>query len=313
MTDFRTDVYNKENKERFLASVGIDKYPNRWWERLFEKSNDLEEYRGKDLFCFTTNEILEFYKILEAKTLSPLLVVNINLMKYGDWGLSEHLVVDGQNHFREIDKELLMQCISKVRLQNSLLLGNSFKEFINELYNDQDKYIFWCLYEGIKGKNYEEIINLKMDDIDESKGIVHTCTGRKVKVSQDFINICKIADKETVYISINEKMIEKPLKISGCIYKEKSNSRSIDIKRSVYAAISRNISYFLNNSSISSKTIRDSGLIMALNERAEKYNMTVRELLSVDNVKYCEDIIYKYNFNIDVKARFCTEYQDYLK
>lgn len=43
MSDFYNDVYNQEGKEIFLDSININKYPFRWWERLFEKTIELEE------------------------------------------------------------------------------------------------------------------------------------------------------------------------------------------------------------------------------------------------------------------------------
>ena len=36
--EFLKEPYNKDIKCRFISEIGIDKYPPRWWERLFEKN-----------------------------------------------------------------------------------------------------------------------------------------------------------------------------------------------------------------------------------------------------------------------------------
>lgn len=311
MTNFLYDVYNKESKERFMSTLDLSTYPPRWWERMFEKSAEFEKYRGKDLYSFTTSEILEFYKMQEYKTLSPLIVANTNLIKYGQWAYNEHLIVDGQNHFEELNNDSLTECISKIKLKNSLLLGSDFTKFLMEMYNDQDKFVFYCLYEGIKGKGFEEILRLRLEDIDTKTKTVKLPT-RTMKVSTGFISICELADKETTYITLSESGFElglKPTDYFG-IYKNKSNASSNALTRSIYSTISRNIQYFRDNSSITSKSIRDSGLIDSLNARAKSLNMTVYDMLLEQN--HCQDIIDKYQFNLDVRYRFCTEYSDYL-
>ena len=311
MSEFMYEVYDQPTKERFLNNIDLLSYPPRWFERIFEKSAQLEKYNGKDLHSFTVNEILEFYKYLEPKSLSVLIVANANLTKYGQWAYGEHLITDGQNHFDEINTELLSECLSKLKLKNSLLLGDDFKHLINDMPNSQDKFVFYCLYEGIKGKNYEEIVKLRMEDLDFTDNTVHLPT-RTMKVSRRFLHICAEADKEEKIEGITGKPIEIRLKpsIYGGIFKEKNNSSGANLPKTVFSSISRNVRRFCNNPYITSKSIRDSGLITALNERAESNNMSVEELLK--NTELCQDILDKYQFKIKVKAVFLTDYGDFL-
>lgn len=316
MIDFRKEVYNKEIKERFLNSIDLSQCPPRWYERVFEKTYMFEKAKDKDLYSFTTPEILEFYKFLDVGTITPLIVYNTNLLKYAQWALNEHLVFDGMNHFDEINVEILKECLNVVKTQQSILSYDKFMILINQkLLNDQDKYIFYCLFEGIKGKQYQELINLKMSDIDEEKCMAHLCTGRDIYVDPHFIEICKMADVQTEYINLvdsDEGPVIRKLIPSDTILKEKHNSRGRQISRRVYMTLVRNANYVYDLSTvISGKSIRDSGLIYYLNKRAEKLGVSVEELLY--NLNNCQDIIDKYQLNPAARKRWILQYEDYLR
>lgn len=311
--EFVNKVYNQETKERFLNSIDLDQYPPRWWERVFEKTYIFEKEKRKDLYDFTVPDILEFYKFLDIGTFSPLMIYNINLLKYGQWALNESLICDGQNHFDEITNEVLSTCVSKVKIEQSILSYDRFIDLIRRrIVNDQDKYIFFCLFEGIKGKNYQEIVDLKMEDIDENELMVTLSSGRKVYVPEEFIDICKKADAQTEYYNLPDLEIVRPLIPSNTILKEKSNSRGIDINRTVHNTISRNINYIDDLTDVvTAKSIRDSGMIHYLKRRADKLDITVVELLY--DIRNCRDIIDKYQFNIATKKRWILQFKDYLQ
>lgn len=310
MADFRNDVYNKENKERFLNTINLEQYPPRWWERLFEKSYLLEKMHDKDLYSFTTPEIIEFYKYMDMGSIPSLTVCNLNMIKYAQWAMNEFLINDGQNHFDEINIDILATCVSAKKLNQSIFTYDRFITVVNKLYNYQDKYIFFCLFEGIKGKNYEDIAALKIGDIDEKNLLVHLSSGRDVYVSQEFVNICKEADKETVYYSINT---ERPRQLipSITIFKDKNNVSKGMTGRNIFRAIERSCTYIEDiHGKISAKSIRDSGLIYYLNKRADKLEISVEELLY--NPENCQDIIDKYQFNMNNKKMWILQYGEFL-
>ena len=218
-----------------------------------------------------------------------------------------------QNHFDEISNEVLSTCVSKVKIEQSILSYDRFMDLIRRrIVNDQDKYIFFCLFEGIKGKNYQEIVDLKMEDIDENELMVTLSSGRKVYVPEEFIDICKKADAQTEYYNLPDLEIVRPLIPSNTILKGKSNSRGIDINRTVHNTISRNINYIDDLTDVvTAKSIRDSGMIHYLKRRADKLDITVVELLY--DIRNCRDIIDKYQFNIATKKRWILQFKDYLQ
>ena len=313
MADFYSEVYNQENKEWFLKSIDLSQYPPRWWERVFEKSYMFEKIKNKDLYNFTTPDIMEFYKFLDIGTLAPLIIYNSNLVKYAQWALNESLIIDGQNHFNELTSDILVNCLNITKTQQSILSYEAFMDLINrKIVNDQDKFIFFCLFEGLKGKNYQEIVDMKLSDIDEDNLVIHLSSGRDINVSREFIEICKKADKQTIYVGLIGNEIERKLVPGVGIIKEKSNSQGKDLNRTVYNAIVRNIaSIFELADVVTAKSIRDSGLIYYLNKRAEKLDVPVSEL--VYNLDNWQDLIDKYQFNPDARKRWLLQYKDFLK
>ena len=311
MIDFRKEVYNQEIKERFLNTIDLSQYPPRWWERVFEKTSIFEQSKNKDLYAFTTPDIIEFYKFLDVASFTPLMVYNNNLIKYAQWALNENLVFDGQNHFDELDTDMLFNCVSKIKINQSILSYEDFSYLIShQIKNEQDKYIFYCLFEGIKGKNYQDIVNMKLTDIDENKMIVHL-ESRDISIPQEFIDICHTADSQKVYEGLGNTETITPLIPGITILKEKHNSQGKDINRTVYNTIYRNIESIKELSGVvSAKTIQVSGMIYYLNKRADEVGMPVEDLIY--DLDKCQDIVDKYQFNLDTRRRWLIQYKDFL-
>lgn len=304
-------IFDLESKELFLDYIDTKKYPPGWWEALFRKSNIFEEKYGKDLYNFTTPEIMEFYKFIDCSTLETLMVCNINLIHYGDWALMNNRSIDGQNHFTEIDMELLQSCLNQVGVQNSIITQDDLERIMRELNNALDKYIFYAVWEGIKGREYNEIINLKMSDINPRTNEATLCTGRTIKVSDRFIAIAAEADAQIIYNNYSDShFIERPLIPSATIYKEKSNSRGIDKPRTVYMTLYRNIKNIGLSNYLTLNSLYQSGLIHYLNKAATANNITVEELLN--NAVLRKEVVEKYNFNVNIKKRFLIKYKDFL-
>ena len=309
MSDIRTEVYNIDIKEMFLDWIDLDKYPPRWWERVFEKSKIIEEKYQKDLSNFTTEQILEFYKYLDINSLESLMIYNINLIKYGNWALGESIIIDGQNHFCEVDNEKLVTCINELGVDKSIVDLQGLKKLMMKLPNYQDKFIFFCLFEGIKGKDFSDIYTLKMSNIN---GTTVTLKDRAVEVDGDFEAIASIADKETTYITTTQKIIK--LMDSDYIVKEKFNSRGADPGRAIYATIVRGIKVADLSNTITASSLYNSGFIYYLNQLAEKENMSVETLMTeMEHREKVQPILDKYKFNINIRKRFFLKYGKHLK
>lgn len=306
--------YNEETKERFLNFIDKSKYPPRWWELLFERTKVTEELKQRDLYDFSTQELMGFYKCLNIADLSSLFIYNNNVTKYENWAFQQNLIADNQVHGTEITIETLNECVSKDRLRKSIITYDQLKSI--RFLNAQDAFLIWCLFEGIKGKNYEDILNLKLKDINVQEKTVKLHSGRTIKVSEDFIYIAIAADAQDEYNELSTTGHVKKLQPSEKIFKEKVNGRGVDVPRAIYANINRTIRRMNGmNSEQRAKDLTDSGLIYYLNKRADEYNMSTIQMMYDELTNHsgkCIDIIEKYNFNMRVIKKWTLLYGDFL-
>lgn len=308
MGDFYKAVFNQEIKERFLNEIDISQYPNRWWERVFEKSSMFEEKYNKDLLEFTAAEITEFYKFIDG-SLETLIVMNLNLIKYGDWGLNNNMIMDGQNHFSEFDNELLNRCVSQISLRKSIISLDDLRSLSNQFPNAQDKFLFWALFEGIKGKEYSDLTSLRMEDLNENACTATLASGKIVNVMREFINICYQADKEEEYKSFDGTSHPKKCIDMGFIWKDKQIV-TVHKDKSIYNTIVRNIANLGLSKFLSGNSIFQSGMIYYLNQRALENDTTVKKLF--EHPEDIQDILEKYNFNKSLTSRFLLKYGEIL-
>ena len=72
--------------------------------------------------------------------------------------------------------------------------------WVDQLLNPSDAFIMLALFEGIKGKDFCEIVKLKMSDFNENE--VTLCTGRKVIVSNKLLALAEESNSTDYYIFV---------------------------------------------------------------------------------------------------------------
>lgn len=306
-------IYNPTQKTRFLETIDKDQYPELYWERLFEKSKDREERYNKDLCNFTTPQIIEFFKYVDTASIDTLNVMRINLIKYGDWCLENTLIDDNQNHFYEITNEIIGNCVSNIKLKNSIVTREQFNEFLFKLDNYTDRFVFICIFEGITGKNLSDISNIKLADIDKKSKTAKLYSGRIINVSQLFVDIAEEANNQKMYYdTLGRKYMLEP---KDTIYRQmiKSQKQNIllteeklRIRISRVIKISENYGYHF-----SVKSLYDSGLIDMINTLSEQNDISAADVLY--DSKLFEKIYNKYRLNPDIRRKFLLKYSDFLR
>lgn len=300
-------MYNEELKQRFINSIDLAQYPDRFWDRVFAKAELLEKKNEKDICNFSTKELIEYYKSFESSSAVSLNVTNINLRKYAQFCLQNGLINDGQNHFYEIDMAQLQNCIN-ANVQGSGIVTLEFlqHDILPYLLSEKDKFIFMSFFEGITGYNYVDLINLKISDIDMKNKTVNGCP-----VSDVFINAAIEADKELEYAR-NEKTIIKFIP-SDTIFKdtEKSMSYEPETKRiNIGKVVTRNIDRIGIGRKITPTSLVVSGTINYINKLADIHNVSGKDVLYDD--KLFELIKKKYNFNRNVRKGFIIRYGNFF-
>ena len=115
-------MYNEDIKQRYiLEKESTTSTPEGCLKKLFQKTSEYEKRLEKDISSFTVYEIIDFYKTFNTPSQGSLVVINSHLNLYTDWCLKQNLVSDYQNHFYEINHDILQTCINTLALKRSII------------------------------------------------------------------------------------------------------------------------------------------------------------------------------------------------
>lgn len=306
-------MYNKQIKLRYIKEKSkFVTLPSNYLECQFNKSEKYEREIGKDIHNFTVYEIIEYYKTLNITSLEVLAVLNSHFSMYTQWCLQENLVIDGQNHYIELDLDQMKKCLNKIVLERKIVSRDQVIEWCEQLPNPKDQVVLLGLFEGMKGKDFCDFVNLRPEDISGNK--VYLASKREIFISDRLLKYINDSIKETVYYSVSAKQEKRmPLVDNGYVIKNYPNTKegtSDFIKgRALYNGIARSLNYVGVLSFMSANSIHESGKLEMIKKEAAKHNMSAKDYIYSD---FAKDVEHQYNCNIP-KSTFWIKYEDYLK
>ena len=187
MKDIEAKYYNEELKKRYIKEKEkILSVSSNYIDVQFRKSSEMEYELNKDISNWTTYEIIEYYKILNMTSYESLLCVNSTLSQYTQFCLENSLVKDNQNHYLEMTKDLLADCINKAILEKKIVERETVLRWVEELPNPRDQFILLSLFEYGKSKDFKDIVYARPQDIQGNK---LKLSNRTVNISDKLINI----------------------------------------------------------------------------------------------------------------------------
>jgi hypothetical protein len=194
-------MYNEELKKKYIE---MESFRNTnltyFMTKNFERSAEYEEYLGKDICCFTVKEILEYYKRLYSSSIETLLITNSQFGLYTRFARKQGAVADGQNHFDEIDNELLATCVDKTLFEKRVYTREQLADITKVMINPCEVFIVYALFEGITGKMLTDTANVTKDSF--VGNVVHLSKGRELTVSDELLKAMEESAEEKVYYSI---------------------------------------------------------------------------------------------------------------
>jgi hypothetical protein len=194
-------MYNEDIKRSYITEKeSVTCVPALELERCFKRTKTYEDRLNKDVCNFTFYEIVNMYKTWNVKSYERLLNLNSYLSLYTDWCISKTLVLDSQNHFAEMTKEVYLACINKTYNDKRIVTREQILSWISLMPNPSDGFIFLALFEGIKGKLYTELTRLKITDFHDGK--VNLCTGREIYVSDELYALADKSSKTFDYVAV---------------------------------------------------------------------------------------------------------------
>ena len=189
-------MYNEERKQGYIEEA---KKHNRQLEKIlalrFSETAPIEEKLGKDLCEWTANEILNYYKTFISRSVETLIGMHSALNQYAKWCLKNNFMEDSQNHFEEIDREILNQeCVNKAYLSNGIVTREELLSLLSDpsIKNYYEKFIILALFEGIGGKGFSDFMDLTMDNFKDGKVELHN---RTIAVSEELVRLAKASSE----------------------------------------------------------------------------------------------------------------------
>ena len=305
-------MFNKELKERYIQEKSESvTLPSHYLECQFNKVEKTEQELNKDVCDFTAYEIIEYYKILNISSLESLAVMNSHFSMYTQWCLQNNIVKDNQNHFLEIDLEQIKKCINKIMFKKKIVSREQIISWCDQLPNPKDQLVILGLFEGMKGKDFSDFVNLRPQDVHGNK--LKLFDGRELIVSNKLLKYIKESIKETIYYSSSggqQKVM--PLVDKGYVIKSYPNTKegtsAFAKGRIIYNSISRSLNYVGVLDFMSANSIFESGKIDMIKRRSKELGISAKNYVYSSHIKEVEK---KYNCKI-VRSVFWIKYEDYL-
>lgn len=262
-------MFNSVVKEQFIANrcENIKSSPD-YLKNIFYHTENYEVNKNKDIAEFSKNEILDYYRSKKSASIYILQTLNSNLRIYHNW-YQNNIKNDIDESYSLIKADDLRECVDKSKLNNRIVSRKTILEWCVELPNAREKVIILALFEGIKGKNYEELTRITIDDLyrDGNNFKIHLCTGRDISISHELYNYMLEANHEKYNYSISGTTDKQtPFYDIGYVIKYNHNANltandSFKMGRSIQRCLNRALDYLGVLDVMDSKAIVESGKI----------------------------------------------------
>ena len=305
-------MYNEERKTEFLKSI-VDQHSDEYLltiNSVFNKTEKFEEMFEKDLCDFSHEEIATMYSMFSYGSVLIYNTFNCNAKKYVAWCDEHMLIKDYINHFSEFGVRDYERYVDTRLESKKYLSRDDFEIMVQSLPNVRDQFLFRSLYEFGKSKNYVEITNMKLEDIDIKNQKVKLCTGRVVNVSRQFIETAILANNEmTYYFLVSGK--ERTFIESEYIFKIVGSTREA-INENAVKFISRVIKHNLDLlggfSKISSASLAVSGQLNMITERSKELGISKKDYI----FNHFDELRHQYIMTPNNPKGFYGKYEAYL-
>lgn len=161
-------IYNKELKERFLENYNEDTAQT--YRNTLYKISESEEFYNKDCFNFNYEQLDNAFKSLQPKTLASARTVVSRVSEYIAWANQNGYVKTKIDISELFNKDKIKEYVWKHAQLRRLISREEVLAYCDDIYNPIDKILLVGLFEGINGKEWSELINLKCSDINFNTG-----------------------------------------------------------------------------------------------------------------------------------------------
>lgn len=286
--NLETSIYNYNQKIQYLEGIkesidNAEDNSNTRYNILISKFKAIkfyEEHLDKDCCDFTLQEIVTMYSILNAVSVNSLKNTNSLFNSYTAWCMKNKAVKTNQNHYEEIDVDMLRNCLGRTKLRNKLYTKKELYEALDEIEEINHQVIILGLFEGLKDNKLDSLLNATINDVDFDNNRFRMKDGRWLDISY------KLAELMQDSYNQNSDANYKP---SEYILKKKKWAKNDVFEytnvTSMCNIIKKKLGYVFTPN-----YLFISGLIDMIHGLAEKNNLTYEQVTKM----YYKDLSYKY-------------------
>ena len=303
-------MYNEEYKKKYMQTLVDDEKYKKAVEVIsvyFNLSEVLERKKDKDIANFTLTEIIDFYKSLSTASEAYLATINVQLSAYCKWNRQQGLSIDNQNHFEEIDRDILNQCVNRGLLNSSYITKAELYSYVNsgKCTNVVDEFLMLAFFEGICGTAYSEILKLYPKDI--KNNVVKLCTGRELEVSDKFVEKA-IESAGTYTFHTENKDCPFDEEDRRCFKRYRKNI-TMENERFVIIRKMDKLKALFDCNAMNSKSLMESGRLEMVRDYMKEHNCDVQACL--DDNEFRAKMEYRYGA-LQSKPSFIRKYGELL-
>jgi len=317
-------MYRPEQKQAFLEYYRNYREDStvQLMERIFNSTELVENQFNKDVSEFNQIEVLELLKSYNSSSPRRLMSNCKFLSDYYIWCSQVEKLVSGI--INPFDKSITDNMIDNIIPKEDLNKKYFTKEYLIEELNDKvpdvtNQFIAYALFNGI---TVEELINLKIGDLDFDNNKVKLITGREIIVDTLFKHLMINANDQTQYFAdgIEIEDIRKRYTYGESDYViKKCGVKECDAVRPLYINFRiRKIKEQMENEFISLSTLYKNGLVNYIKEQFAKKNVSLKDAIlhPINGKLYTYDeetqqYIYDFGSKMEVKI-LRMEIKDYL-
>lgn len=305
-------MYNDEIKKQYIeykeSSVIT---PKNYLNRVFNDVGNAEKELECDLACWDESHIFQYYIDRHETSAAGLIAMHGRLAEYVDYVRRHKLLKVDENAFENITNDALRECLDTELAREQYINKEQLIHDVRYLDNPVDQFVIYCLWEGIKGKGFEHIWRLKLDDIYRDHVIIN---GQEIETMDDSLfKASNESVKEYYYYQYGDgevtlQMYGAPDQIIKCVGKKQVLEISDDPV--MVARQNKNIFRKYERSAetmgwerVRPRTLMISGQIEYAKRLADKKDISLEELLH--KKEYLERINKKYR---DVKIKNINEF-----
>lgn len=212
--------FNPEIKNRFLNSLE-DSGTRRTYKSILMKCTEAERFHNKDVCNFNQEEYVDLLFNFNARSLASIATHNSTISSYIEYAIDSgfadpNRLVD--NVAQMFSRQELLQFVRADAMERQYLNSEELDDFVNFCYNAQDAALIQVVREGVRGSSGDELIGLRIQDIDIQQGILHLrgkSGERELKVGGDTVDLLVQAHNQRQYWKRNGESTNKK---SGFVY-----------------------------------------------------------------------------------------------